>query len=294
MLADSQARLVLTDTRNLPVAKELADEAAGRFRSLATDRLDDRLSDENIGLYVAPTSLAGILYTSGSTGQPKGVTYAHRNLLNSARIATNGCHFCSEDRISLLASCSFGASVTDIFPPLLNGAAVLPFLFVIVSDRHERGHDTGRILVQTLAAILAVGLVTVGLLAVCGDRILLLRASWARYAEYAPFMWRLGLVATLRVAIKSFIAHECACRRFSFLRYYIPVTLGEVVLLYGALGWNFFKPWLPAGLWTSINALIGRDLYFIVRFMLTARILVATFIVVALVAGRRRRADSVR
>jgi len=127
MLADSQVRLVLTDTRNLPVAKELADEADGSFRSLAIDRLDDRLSDENIGLYVAPTSLAAILYTSGSTGQPKGVTYAHRNLLNAVRIATNGCHFCSEDRLSLLASCSFGASVTDLFPTLLNGAAVLPF-----------------------------------------------------------------------------------------------------------------------------------------------------------------------
>ena len=40
---------------------------------------------------------------------------------------TNGLHISADDRMTLLYSCSFGASVSDIFGALLNGASLFPF-----------------------------------------------------------------------------------------------------------------------------------------------------------------------
>lgn len=76
---------------------------------------------------VPPESFAYVLFTSGSTGTPKGMVQTHRNVLaNAARLAA-GVHLNPEDRITLLTSASYGASVSDIYGALLHGAAVLPF-----------------------------------------------------------------------------------------------------------------------------------------------------------------------
>jgi len=71
-------------------------------------------------------SPAYILYTSGSTGLPKGVVQTHRNVLFQIRNHTNNLRITPEDRVSLLSSFSFDMAVTDLFSALLNGAAVVP------------------------------------------------------------------------------------------------------------------------------------------------------------------------
>ena len=68
-----------------------------------------------------------ILYTSGSTGQPKGVLRTQACTLRSAMRDINSFHLCAEDRESLLAKFSFGASVSNTFGALLCGALLLPF-----------------------------------------------------------------------------------------------------------------------------------------------------------------------
>ena len=75
----------------------------------------------------SPNSLAYLLYTSGSTGEPKGITQSHRNVLHHIRNYTNSLHISARDCMSLLASYGFDAAVMDIFGALLNGATLLPF-----------------------------------------------------------------------------------------------------------------------------------------------------------------------
>ena len=75
---------------------------------------------------VPPDRLAYILYTSGSTGQPKGVMQNHRNVLHYIRVYTNNLHLNADDRLSLLSSYCFDASVMDIYGALLNGATLCP------------------------------------------------------------------------------------------------------------------------------------------------------------------------
>ncbi|MFQ5906232.1 MAG: AMP-binding protein, partial [bacterium] len=124
MLEDSQAGLIVTDNKNFPLARELTSHA---LQALNVDEMDSGLSTENLGLFISPDTTAYILYTSGSTGQPKGVVQNHCNVLHQVRTYTNDFHICADDRQSLLISCSFAAAVKIVFSTLLNGAALFPF-----------------------------------------------------------------------------------------------------------------------------------------------------------------------
>ncbi|MBI3795709.1 MAG: amino acid adenylation domain-containing protein [Deltaproteobacteria bacterium] len=123
---DAAPRLVLTNSANRPLARTLVPDESLIF---TCDTLNSRLPVENPGLPVLPHTPAYLLYTSGSTGQPKGVVQNHRNVLCDIRRQSQDLHISSEDRFGLLFSYCSSTSVSHIFGALLNGATVLPFAF---------------------------------------------------------------------------------------------------------------------------------------------------------------------
>ena len=139
MLEDSQASLILTNKQNLSLARE---SAKCGIKLLNIDDLDVNLSIRDPGLSISPDNLAYILYTSGSTGLPKGVTQNHRNLLHQIMIYTNTLHICAEDRLTLLTSVT-GQAMNTIFDALLNGAALYP-----LNVREEGVHPLADLLIQ--------------------------------------------------------------------------------------------------------------------------------------------------
>jgi amino acid adenylation domain-containing protein len=123
-LGDSQARLMITDRQNAALAAGLKGVPC---RLLEFESIDSRIPADDLRLPIAPAALALIFYTSGSTGQPKGVVWNHRHLLHTAMVHINTFMVCAADRVSLLSSGTSNA-VTNAFIALLNGAALLPFL----------------------------------------------------------------------------------------------------------------------------------------------------------------------
>jgi amino acid adenylation domain-containing protein len=123
ILAHVQSRLIVTDKDHVSLAHELAGD---RLKVLNLDEMDSALSDENPGLSISPDQIAYINYTSGSTGEPKGVVWNHRNELFGIRVKTNELRISPDDRLSLARSNNVGAT-RDMFLALLNGAALLPF-----------------------------------------------------------------------------------------------------------------------------------------------------------------------
>jgi acyl-coenzyme A synthetase/AMP-(fatty) acid ligase len=76
---------------------------------------------------VSSRALAAIAYTSGSTGEPKGVVTDHREILHRIMLLVNGSRLGPEDRHGLLQSIAVSASYRRVLGPLLVGASVLPF-----------------------------------------------------------------------------------------------------------------------------------------------------------------------
>ena len=125
LLSDSQAELTLTNSDNLAVARELVQDEA---QLLNVDALESAASCDSPHLSIRPDDPAYILYTSGSTGEPKGVFDNHRNLLHHIMTVTNEFHFCPDDRQTLLRSHSFNGALRDIFSSLLNGLSIHSFV----------------------------------------------------------------------------------------------------------------------------------------------------------------------
>jgi amino acid adenylation domain-containing protein len=74
---------------------------------------------------LAGQHLAYVIYTSGSTGAPKGVMIEHRQAANLLAHHIAMCGMGPDDRVVQFASFGFDTSVTEIFPMLSVGGAVV-------------------------------------------------------------------------------------------------------------------------------------------------------------------------
>jgi myxalamid-type nonribosomal peptide synthetase MxaA len=118
MVADSAIRRVVgPDAHAATVASWGAE-----FVSIGSGAGED---DSDLPVNVDPDALAYVIYTSGSTGTPKGVMVRHAGLTNLALAFVDAHGFGPADRVLMVPPLSFDASVGDVFPALVCGAALV-------------------------------------------------------------------------------------------------------------------------------------------------------------------------
>lgn len=71
-----------------------------------------------------PGQPAYVLYTSGTTGRPKGISVTNRNVCHYVRAFDNEFHLREDDIMLQYSVCSFDIFVEEVFASLLNGAAL--------------------------------------------------------------------------------------------------------------------------------------------------------------------------
>ncbi|TCP59296.1 amino acid adenylation domain-containing protein [Tumebacillus sp. BK434] len=123
LLEDTGVRVIVTHERlqgklpphtaELLVAERLHEELAAKSR-------------ENLPCLTTPDSLAYVMYTSGSTGQPKGVLTPHRGIVRLIA-PSDFIPWQEDDAVLQYSPVAFDASTLEIWGPLVHGAKLVLF-----------------------------------------------------------------------------------------------------------------------------------------------------------------------
>ena len=117
LVADSGAVAIVThrDVSGLPAIPrfDLDDPATGGVRDAPPQRS------------TLPESLAYVVYTSGSTGEPKGVLVPHRGIGGHTTARADLMGVLPSDRLLQIHSLAFDAAAAEIFPAWFSGASVV-------------------------------------------------------------------------------------------------------------------------------------------------------------------------
>lgn len=100
-------------------------QTAGVSLIITDDFCRDLLpAEKNMADRSTPEGAAYILYTSGTSGKPKGVVVENHSVVNYAEAFENEFHTGPGDKMLQYSVCSFDIFVEEVFTTLLNGAAV--------------------------------------------------------------------------------------------------------------------------------------------------------------------------
>lgn len=124
ILSDANCALLLTSTE---LEKHL-DASSTPVISLEKNQLEiDQMSRADLNISIQKEDLAYVLYTSGSTGNPKGVLISHKSLANYLSWAKVCYKNDAPFVFPLFTSIGFDLTITSTFLPLITGGEVIVY-----------------------------------------------------------------------------------------------------------------------------------------------------------------------
>ena len=143
MMQDANARLLIADQELRPIVNEYQGDVL-LTKDLA--RLPE--APQTHESPVTPSNLFILLYTSGSTGVPKGCQLEHRNLVCFCHWYQRYYALTADSNVAAYASYGFDACMMDMYPALTCGASVyivpeeLRLDLVALNEYFEQNHIT--------------------------------------------------------------------------------------------------------------------------------------------------------
>jgi amino acid adenylation domain-containing protein len=121
----SRVRFILDDTKARFVIsnKEIAHFITTDITHIRPS--DIKPSDSSITTITAPSHLAYVMYTSGSTGNPKGVLIHHSSMMNLFLSIIENLNLSDKEVILALTDYTFDISLIELLMPLLIGATIV-------------------------------------------------------------------------------------------------------------------------------------------------------------------------
>ena len=139
LIQDTRLPLLLTESH----LQHILPHSDARLLSLDADwAAVSQQRHDNPLTTTSPDNLAYVMYTSGSTGQPKGVTVTHRGVVRLVK-HTNYAQLTPDQVFLHFSPLSFDASTFEIWAPLLNGAQL-----VIFPSSKPSLHELGQVLLR--------------------------------------------------------------------------------------------------------------------------------------------------
>lgn len=117
MIEDGKVKTVITQ-------EEYVHRFDGNIRVLCTDKPVKLPVEAWTGGEGDESSVAYVLFTSGTTGRPKGVMVSHGNLLHYVQAFQQEFRLTPEDRVLQMSVVNFDIYVEEVYPALLNGSCV--------------------------------------------------------------------------------------------------------------------------------------------------------------------------
>jgi acyl-CoA ligase (AMP-forming) (exosortase A-associated) len=149
ILRDCNVRVLITSPERLALLQDVltachalrdvvltkgtpAWSVAAPLRSTAWDEL--LAAEPRPGHRLIDTDMAAILYTSGSTGSPKGVVLSHRNMVAGAKSVASYLGNCAGDTLLAALPLSFDAGFSQLTTAFLSGARVVLLNYLVPRD----------------------------------------------------------------------------------------------------------------------------------------------------------------
>ena len=124
ILNDTNAKLLITESFN-KIVQEALEHTVAIVEIDQIKRDSNESSSENPKVNIDSEAVFSILYTSGSTGNPKGVLIKNKGLLNRINWFWNHYQFSEKDIIYQKTPFVFDVSIGEIFMPLCFGAKLV-------------------------------------------------------------------------------------------------------------------------------------------------------------------------